>query len=46
MLRGAGAFVTSMWRELIANFSPQQLAVTKKELRSVAEQRAAKMFGG
>lgn len=45
MLRGAGAFVTSMWRELTANFSSQQLAVTKKELRSLAEQRAAKLFG-
>ena len=44
-LRGAGAFVTAMSDELIAAFSSQQLAATKKELRSRAEARAEKMFG-
>ena len=46
VLRGVGAFVKSMWSELTAKFSPQQLEATKKELRTLAEARAAKMFGG
>jgi len=46
VLRGAGAFITSMWNELTAKFSPPELATTKKELRALAEERAAKMFGG
>lgn len=46
VLRSAGAFVTAMWSELTAKFNGAQLPATKRELQALAEQRAAKMFGG
>lgn len=45
VLRGAGAFIVSMWNDLTAKFGRHQLAVTKKELSAVREQRAARLFG-
>ena len=45
VLRGAGAFVTSMWTELTTKFSPQELAHTKHELIVLREERAIRLFG-
>ena len=45
VLRGAGAFITSMYGELQAVFAPQNLARTKRDLNVLAEARAARLFG-
>lgn len=44
VLRGAGAFITAMWRELTTKFGLQRLAATKKDLISLRDERAAKLF--
>ena len=45
VLQAAATFISSMWAELTATFGPQQLVTTKREMRALAEERAAKMFG-
>jgi hypothetical protein len=46
VLRGVGAFTKSMFNELRTMFGPQHLAQTKKDLNALAEERAARLFGG
>lgn len=46
VLRGSGAFITSMWSELTAKFGKQQLPNTKEELTALREERARRLFGG
>jgi hypothetical protein len=45
VLRGAGAFLTSMWKELTTKFERHQFTNTKKELSSLREDRALRLFG-
>ncbi len=45
MLRGVGAFITSMWKELTAVFSQHQISTAKQQLNALREQRAAKRYG-
>lgn len=45
VLRGAGAFITSMWSELTTMFGEQQVVITKQELNTLREQRAAARYG-
>lgn len=45
VLRGAGAFITSMWKELTIMFGQQRVVTTKQELNALREQRAATRYG-
>lgn len=45
VLRGAGLFIRSMWDELTTMFGPEKLPITKKELVTLREERAARLFG-
>lgn len=45
VLRGTGAFITSMWSELTTMFGGQQVITTKQELNALREQRAATRYG-